>query len=194
MNTKKQNKKKKGFTLIELIIVIAIIAILAAIAIPNFLGIQRKSKIKADIASAKTIYDAAAAGISEGTIKPINGTETFTFTAAEGKNPAKIAEGKNPAKIAEVDNVSGEAASPADNEKTDTENVKALKNNLQTIPSPKFKGTNFVLTIESNSDLVKPTIKVAIKDGSKSIAVYPDGQDEYAINNTTGKSTAPASE
>ena len=183
MNTKKQNKKKKGFTLIELIIVIAIIAILAAIAIPNFLGIQRKSKIKADIASAKTIYDAAAAGISEGTIKPINGTETFTFTAAEGKNPAKIAE---------VDNVSGEAASPANNGKTDTENVKALENNLQTIPAPKFKGTNFVLTIESNSDLVKPTIKVAIKDGSTSIPVYPDGQDEYAINNTTGKSTAPA--
>ena len=48
MNTKKQNKKKKGFTLIELIIVIAIIAILAAIAIPNFLSIQRKSKVKAD--------------------------------------------------------------------------------------------------------------------------------------------------
>lgn len=186
MNTKKQNKKKKGFTLIELIIVIAIIAILAAIAIPNFLGIQRKSKIKADIASAKTIYDAAAVGISEGTIKPIDGTETFTFTAAEGKNEAKITE---------VDKATNsDTPSATDNGKTDTENVKALENNLQTIPSPKFKGTNFVLTIKSESDLVKPTIKVAIKDGSTSIPVYPDGQDEYAINNTTGKSTAPASE
>ncbi|GAA0120253.1 prepilin-type N-terminal cleavage/methylation domain-containing protein [Clostridium perfringens] len=70
MNTKKQNKKKKGFTLIELIIVIAIIAILAAIAIPNFLSIQRKSKVKADIASAKTIYDATSALIAEGKIVP----------------------------------------------------------------------------------------------------------------------------
>lgn len=68
MNTKKQNKKKKGFTLIELIIVIAIIAILAAIAIPNFLGIQRKSKIKADIASAKTIYDATSALVADNKI------------------------------------------------------------------------------------------------------------------------------
>ncbi|MDM1014633.1 prepilin-type N-terminal cleavage/methylation domain-containing protein [Clostridium perfringens] len=68
MKSKKQTKKKKGFTLIELIIVIAIIAILAAIAIPNFLSIQRKARVKADIASAKTIYDAASALVAEGEI------------------------------------------------------------------------------------------------------------------------------
>ena len=33
-------KNKKGFTLVELIIVIAIIAIIAAIAVPKFTGIQ----------------------------------------------------------------------------------------------------------------------------------------------------------
>lgn len=54
----KVNKKKKGFTLIELIVVIAILGILAAILIPRFSGYTDKARAKACLADARTILSA----------------------------------------------------------------------------------------------------------------------------------------
>jgi len=49
------NKKNKGFTLIEMVVVMAIIAVLIAIAVPQVLRLINKSKVTADLSSAKAI-------------------------------------------------------------------------------------------------------------------------------------------
>ena len=51
-------KMKKGFTLVEIMIVVAIIAILAAVAIPNFITYRKTSQMNACISNLKQIQSA----------------------------------------------------------------------------------------------------------------------------------------
>ena len=64
----KKRNKKRGFTLIELIIVIAIIAILAAIAVPAFGKIRQNANESADLANARTIFSVVSTEIANESI------------------------------------------------------------------------------------------------------------------------------
>ncbi|RII36130.1 prepilin-type N-terminal cleavage/methylation domain-containing protein [Clostridium chromiireducens] len=89
-------KKKKGFTLIELIIVIAIIAILAAIAIPRFGAIRESGNVKSDIATAKNIQTAVSTAISNGDITLDSSGDNSSFSLAtimDGNIPKAKAQG-----------------------------------------------------------------------------------------------------
>ncbi|MPM04584.1 hypothetical protein SDC9_50862 [bioreactor metagenome] len=64
--TLKQKMNRKGFTLIELIVVIAIIAILAAVLIPRFAGFTKSADKSAAQATARTISTALATLVADG--------------------------------------------------------------------------------------------------------------------------------
>jgi len=78
--------RKKGFTIVELVIVIAVIAILAAILIPTFANVVNKaeaSKIQAELKSAYTQYVSEASddqGFQDGYLNLI-----FEYTDSSSK-------------------------------------------------------------------------------------------------------------
>ena len=78
---------KKGFTLIELIVVIAIIGVLAAILVPSMLGYVKKSKIQGANSAASTIMKAANSALEEMDEAGIDidaGQHTLTVTSGTG--------------------------------------------------------------------------------------------------------------
>ena len=65
----KNLKNKKGFTLIELIVVIAILGILALFLVPQFMGYSQDAKKQVAIANTRTVWTAAKAAQTESEYK-----------------------------------------------------------------------------------------------------------------------------
>lgn len=74
--------KKKGFTLIELMIVIAIIAIIAAIAIPSLLSSRKSANETSAVATLKALFTAE----TQFRIMRKNGRNYGTFTELSQNN------------------------------------------------------------------------------------------------------------
>lgn len=80
---KKTMKKKKGFTLTELIVVVAILGVLAAVATPAVLGYIDQARVETDNANAKII---------ENTLLRIAASDptTLTFDASATYTSAEL--------------------------------------------------------------------------------------------------------
>lgn len=81
METALKKTNKKGFTLVELVIVIAVLAILAAIAIPTVTSTIDSANKNVDISNAQTVEMALKTSYTELLAGTWNGTATVNGTA-----------------------------------------------------------------------------------------------------------------
>ncbi len=78
------SKKKRGFTVVEVVVVMAMLAILAFIAIPKLISIIVRAQAAADMSSVKILNDVTA------NYRVLNGVETGDVFAGIDSDAARM--------------------------------------------------------------------------------------------------------
>lgn len=86
MNKMRKMKNKKGFTLMEMLIVVAIIAILVAIAIPTFASSLNKARVATDEANIRSGYASVMTDVLMDDNYSVEGGTTKSATYALNKD------------------------------------------------------------------------------------------------------------
>ena len=96
-----KNTKKRGFTIVELVIVVAVIAILASVLVPTFSNVVKKAKESAAMQNARSAWTAYLADeafngkdlpADNGCIYVENGDAKYGFEIVKGTFTGKVCE------------------------------------------------------------------------------------------------------
>ena len=112
-----RNNRKRGFTLVELIVVLVILAVLAALLVPSLTGYIDKAKKKAVITEARDVWTASQAALSECyALYP----ESFTANSANNKSNCRFSVCINNKWVDNVGKISNAALYALQNNPKDT--------------------------------------------------------------------------
>ena len=153
-----KNKKKKGFTLIELVIVLAVLAIISLIAIPNFTKVRNDSLQKADLRTAEQIEKITLMAIANEDIKLTGAKQIFNLAFDDG-NKNFIGYTKTP----QTRTLSGEDDND-DTEQSTLETSTPYAQMLSEVKKPQYepsKNTHYIVEVGI-------TGKVAVEYGTAS--------------------------
>lgn len=207
MKTKRNNKK--GFTIVELVIVIAVIAILAAVLIPTFSSIVQKAKESSVLQAARNeMIEIKASLISTGNDLPdgtVFGDDDVYYEYRNGEltKTTKPEGTLYETKLNGVSIWSEKAGVKVGFEDTDLETTaeaygffKDNRNIFVKISFAYTQGTTYTINIK-NSSGVSIYNETSTNSGRVYFSMYYDGEDQsnaYTEGNATSLTTQPSAD